>query len=205
MCFCLAQPVMLASLHLGEGRRSSAAIAGPGTGAACWALPTQEGLCTARMLCCQWGWNCWTERHFEHGLCAFLVKDRKHELFFIRHPSLPPIPLHMQPHRWLRLARRSKMKGCIGYFHMSQCTCALCWPHGDSSSEPQSSKAEVVPETITAGSQHRYGLAPTRQYRSQDAGKHGHVSVFFSHCWCRSWSLKYFCFQWARVPVSQRN
>lgn len=44
MCFCLAQPVMLASLPSGEGCRSSAAIAGPG--AARWALPTHEGLCT---------------------------------------------------------------------------------------------------------------------------------------------------------------
>lgn len=74
MCFCLAQPIMLASLCLGEGCRSSAGIAGWGIGAAHWALP-------GRMLCCWRGWNCWTKRHFEHGLCAFLVKDGGLEYF----------------------------------------------------------------------------------------------------------------------------
>jgi len=35
----------LASLCLGEGRSSSAGIAGQGAGAVCPTLPTQEGLC----------------------------------------------------------------------------------------------------------------------------------------------------------------
>lgn len=37
-----------------------------------------------------------------------------------------------------------------------------------------------MPESITAGSQHRYGLAPTRQYRGQDAGKHRGTCLCFS-------------------------
>lgn len=182
MCFCLAQPVMLASLCSGEGCRGSAGIAGQGAGMARWVgsarsggslcrpaavLPTGLKLLNWRAL---WTWT-----------SCLLGKRQRTQTFFVRDLSLPLLPLHMQSPRRFRLARRRKIKGCVGNFHVSRCAPALCWPCGDSSSEPQSSKAVLaMPKTITAGSQHRYGLAPTQQYRVQDAGKHRDMCLCLS-------------------------
>lgn len=153
MWFCLAKPVVLASLCLGERRRSSAVIAGQGTGAACGALPTQEELCISWTLHCWWELKPLNQKALWIWTLCLLIKRQ----IFVRNLSLPLVVLHMQSLWWLRLVRRSKMKGCVGNFRVSWCTPAPCWPCRDSSSETHSNKAEAVPKTITTGSQHRYG------------------------------------------------
>lgn len=111
-----------------------------------------------------------------------LGKRQRTWIFFIRGFSLSLVPLYLLSPQWFRLAGRTRMKGCTGHVHMSWCTPALCWPCGHSSLEPQRSKAELVPETIAAGSQCRYRLIATLQNRGQHAGKHRGTCL----CW---WSL----------------